>query len=100
MIESQSDPTKTNPDLYKIVFENDRVRVLEYRDEPGDRTLPHEHPDSLLVTLSGFQRRLTSGERSVEVSVEPHKVIWNPAQSHMGENIGASPTHVLFIELK
>lgn len=41
------DPTTTNPELYKTVFENDRVRVLEYRDKPGDRTLPHSHPDSV-----------------------------------------------------
>jgi beta-alanine degradation protein BauB len=27
-----SDPTITDPGLYRVVFENDRVRVLEYRD--------------------------------------------------------------------
>lgn len=100
MINSQSDPTTTNPELYKIVFENERVRVLEYRDEPGDRTLPHYHPDSVLVTLSGFERRLSSGEQNVEVRVEPNKVMWHPAQTHMGENIGSTGTHVLFVELK
>src|SRR5829696_1764435 len=30
-----SDPTFTDPGLYRVVFENDRVRVLEYRDRPG-----------------------------------------------------------------
>ena len=53
------DPTETNPDLYKVVFENERVRVLEYQDVPGDRTTPHGHPDSVMVTLSDFDRRLT-----------------------------------------
>jgi hypothetical protein len=100
MIEPQSDPAATNPDLYKIVFENERVRVLEYRDEAGDRTLPHYHPDSVMITLSGFQRRLTSGDKSIDVSVEPHKIMWHPAQTHMGENIGITPTHVVFVELK
>ncbi|HSR28072.1 MAG TPA: cytoplasmic protein, partial [Actinomycetes bacterium] len=33
-----SDPTITDPGLYRVVFENDRVRVLEHRDRPGDRT--------------------------------------------------------------
>ena len=41
------DPTTTNADLYKTVLGNDRVRVLEYRDKPGDRTLPHSHADSV-----------------------------------------------------
>jgi beta-alanine degradation protein BauB len=52
------DPTVTDPDKYAVLFENDRVRVLEYRDEPGARTSPHDHPDSVIVTLSGFERRL------------------------------------------
>ena len=39
------EPDRDDPDEYKVVFENDRVRVLEYRDKPGDRTSPHHHPD-------------------------------------------------------
>ena len=38
------DPTVSNGDLYRVVFENERVRVLEYLDGPGDRTTPHAHP--------------------------------------------------------
>ena len=59
-----ADPTSTDPDKYKVIFENERVRVLEYRDEPGEATRPHQHPDSLMYTLSSFDRRLVaeSGE--------------------------------------
>lgn len=57
-----TDPTITDPDKYKVVFENERVRVLEYRDEPGQRTSPHEHPDSVMVTLSGFRCRLVGAD--------------------------------------
>jgi len=35
------DPVATNPDHYSVIFENDHVRVLEYLDQPGDRTTPH-----------------------------------------------------------
>ena len=96
-----TDPTTTDPDKYKVIFENDRVRVLEYRDEPGQKTSPHEHPDSLMYTLSGFQRRLigASGE-SRDVALEPGEARWLEAQTHGGENIGTTPTHVLFVELK
>jgi beta-alanine degradation protein BauB len=52
------DPTVTDPDKYAVLFENDRVPVLEYRDEPGARTSSHDHPGSVMVTLSGFERRL------------------------------------------
>ena len=42
------DPVCTDPDKYEVIFENDRVRVLEYRDQPGGRTHPHRHPDSVM----------------------------------------------------
>ena len=34
------DPVATNPKHYTVIFENDHVRVLEYTDQPGDRTTP------------------------------------------------------------
>lgn len=97
---THDDPTATDPNLYKVVFENDRVRVLEYRDEPGDHTHPHRHPDSVMVTLSAFRRRVTAGDRSVEVELPAGEARWVGAQEHTGENIGHTATHSIFIELK
>lgn len=94
------DPTVTDPDKYKVVFENDRVRVLEYRDSPGARTSPHDHPDSVMVTLSSFRRRLELGEVVREVELQAGLTTWLPAQRHCGENVGDTATHVVFIELK
>ncbi len=94
------DPAATNPNLYHVVMENDRVRVLEYRDVPGDRTTPHGHPDSVMITASGFRRRLSSGGHESEVELAPGLVRWLDAQEHVGENIGETPTHVFFVELK
>jgi quercetin dioxygenase-like cupin family protein len=95
------DPTVTDPDKYAVVFENERVRVLEYCDQPGARTSPHDHPDSVMITLSGFDRRLVAGNGdSRDVTLEPAQVRWLDAQTHSGENIGSTPTHVLFVELK
>jgi len=94
------DPVETNPDHYAVVFENDRVRVLEYRDRPGDRTTPHEHPDSVMHTLSAFRRRLHSGDAHRDVEMPAGLTGWLPAQQHAGENIGDTATHVLFVELK
>jgi beta-alanine degradation protein BauB len=39
------DPVTTNPDHYRVLFENEHVRVLDYTDDPGDQTTPHEHPE-------------------------------------------------------
>jgi beta-alanine degradation protein BauB len=95
------DPVQTDPDKYKVVFENDRVRVLEYRDKPGDRTKQHRHPDFVLYTLSTFKRRLTLGDgRVVERSAAPGQTSFSEAHVHTGENVGQTDTHVLMIELK
>ena len=82
------------------MFENDRVRVLEYHDRPGDRTHPHTHPDSVMVTLTSFRRRLHGDGRQVDVSLEAGLVRWPDAQEHAGENIGTTDTRTIFVELK
>ncbi|MFL5673515.1 MAG: cytoplasmic protein [Chloroflexota bacterium] len=94
------DPVTTNPDLYHVVLENDRVRVLEYRDRPGDRTTPHRHPDSVMITMSAFRRRLSQGDQTTDIELDSGLTRWLPAQEHAGENIGATETHVIFVELR
>jgi quercetin dioxygenase-like cupin family protein len=94
------DPVETNPDNYRVIFENDRVRVLEYRDKPGTRTQPHRHPDSVMYTLSAFRRRLHAGDRHRDVELTAGTVTWLDAQEHYGENIGDTDTRSIFIELK
>jgi hypothetical protein len=95
-----ADPVETNPSLYSVLFENERVRVLQYRDNPGDQTSPHSHPDSVMITLSSFRRRLRSEEREVEDELSAGEARWLDAQEHSGTNIGDSPTHAIFVELK
>lgn len=94
------DPVVTNPDNYRVIFENDRVRVLEYMDEPGNRTTPHKHPDSVMYTLSSFRRKLIHGDEERDVELPSGAAFWVPAQQHAGENIGNSQTHTIFVELK
>jgi hypothetical protein len=94
------DPAVTDSELYRVVFENDRVRVLEYRDRPGDLTHIHRHPDSVMYTLSSFRRRVSSDGHVVDLALDAGQVRWLSAQEHHGENTGDSDTHVLFIELK
>ena len=95
------DPVASNPDAYSVIFENDRVRVLEYRDRPGHLTTPHAHPDSFMYTLSSFRRRLHGHDGETrDVEMPSGLAGWLPAQEHAGENIGDTETHVLFVELK
>lgn len=95
------DPTKTDGDKYKVKFENDKVRVLEYRDKPGEKTHQHKHPAFMLVAMTPFKRRLALPDGKVLTrEFKAGDVMWSDAQVHIGENIGDTPTHVIMIEMK
>jgi hypothetical protein len=65
-----TDPVITDPSLYRVVWENDRARILEYLDAPGDATHIHTHPDSVMVALSALKRVIISGGREVPVELD------------------------------
>lgn len=92
------DAVQTDGDKYKVLLENDCVRVLDYQDAPGEKTHQHRHP---AFVLSAFRRSLTLPDGRVLVrEFKPGDVMWSAAQTHIGENIGASATHVLIVEQK
>lgn len=95
-----TDPVVSNPGLYSVIFENERVRVLEYLDHPGQESVPHDHPDSVMITLSSFSRQLASGDQTVDVEMPASTARWLAAQSHSGHNTGTTDTHCIFVELK
>src|SRR5471030_672183 len=97
---THDDPVTTNPDHYRVLWEKERERVLDYLDEPGEATTPHDHPDTVMVTLTDFRRRLVSGDNEVDVELQSDRAVWLPAQRHAGINIGDTATHTILIELK
>ena len=98
---SAQNPVHTDGDKYRAILENPCVRVLEYRDQPGDRTQLHAHPAFVLYALAPFQRKLILPDGQVLTrEFQRGDVMWSPAQAHIGENIGRTPTHVIIVELK
>ena len=75
--------------------------MLEYRDQPGDTTAMHSHPDILAYAISGgkFKFTLANGE-SFEAALEAGESMFNEAHDHSTENIGETASHVLLVELK
>lgn len=95
------DPTHTDGDKYKAKFENEKVRVLEYRDQPGEKTHLHGHPAFVLFALGPFKRRITLPDGKVLIrEFKAGDVLWSDAQTHIGENVGDTPTHVMMVEMK
>jgi hypothetical protein len=95
------DPAVTDGDKYHVILENERVRVLRYHDEPGQKTHPHHHPAFVIYALAPFERQISFPDgRVVKRAFKAGEVAWMPEQSHVGSNIGTTPTEGLLIELK
>ena len=96
-----ADPIVTDGDKYKVILENERVRVLSYDDKPGDKTHQHEHKAFVLYALAPFKRKLTFADGTSSTrEFKTGDVIWMKRQIHIGENVGTTDTHVVIVELK
>ncbi len=95
------DAIKIAPDQYKVVLENDRIRVLEYRDKPGSKTGMHYHPDVLAIPIASGKFKFTFEDgNSTEVEVKPNEPVFMPGHNHITENVGGTDGHVILVELK
>jgi quercetin dioxygenase-like cupin family protein len=95
------DPAQVGSNIYKQLFENERVRVLEVRFKPGESIAMHSHPDHVVYVLGADRLKLSyPGGRSVEVELEDGKTLWIPAETHAAENVGPTDAHSLVVELK
>jgi quercetin dioxygenase-like cupin family protein len=95
------DAVTAAPDTYRVLLENDRVRVLDVRMKPGAKSPMHSHPDLVSYSLNPGKLRFTlpSGE-IMDVELRPGEALWLEAPTHSAENIGPTETHDLTIELK
>ena len=95
------DAIQVAPDSYKVVDENDRVRILEYRGGPGAKTEMHSHPDlvPIPVTAGKFKFGTPDGQ-TFEAELDAGQAMFFPAQDHSTENIGDTEGHVILVELK
>lgn len=95
------DPVRVAPGVYKVVLENDRVRVLEVTLKPGEKVPMHSHPANVIYPLNAAKARFTLPDgKSIEVALEPGAVAWHEPETHSSENIGKTEARVLVIELK
>jgi len=95
------DPVKVAPKNVKVVFENNRVRVLEVRIKPGEKIPMHSHPPHLTYTLSDFKGRYSTpdGENTLGLG-KTSAWSWTEAITHASENVGTTEIHALAVELK
>lgn len=95
------DSVQADGDKYKVIFENECVRVLDYKDKPGEVTNQHKHPAFVLYSLSSFKRSITLPDgTTLQRQFKEGDVMWSNSQTHIGTNNGETPTHVILVEMK
>jgi hypothetical protein len=100
-VDNKPDALLIAPNVYKLAFENERIRVLSFVTEPGQKWPVHSHPDSLAVSLSEYSvRNIIPGQGPTERHSNPGDVRWIPATAHMGENMGTTEMRGVIVELK
>jgi hypothetical protein len=97
------------PDHHTLLFENERVRVLDTRISAGDKTPVHMHrwPAALyVISWSHFVRYDDTGEevldsRNVPLLQNPPSAFWSePLSPHSLENVGAETLRIISVEVK
>ena len=95
------DPLKVAPSIYKLVAENERVRVMHTTIAPGAKAAMHAHPAhvGVVLTAGSLQMGLPDG-KTMDIPVKADEVLLMPAGSHTTTNTGTAPAEVIVIEMK
>jgi quercetin dioxygenase-like cupin family protein len=95
------DPAVVAPNIYKVLLDNERVRISEVKFKPGDKVGTHSHPDHAIYVMSaGTLQMIGADGKKKDVTVKVGDVIWAPAETHQTNNLGTTEVDLLVVELK
>jgi mannose-6-phosphate isomerase-like protein (cupin superfamily) len=102
------DALNVAPDNHRVLFENDRVRILDTNVSPGAATPVHAHewPAALYVlSWSDFVRRAEDGtvlaDSRGRSPPELGSGFWiEPLPPHSVENVGSTDLRIIAVEVK
>ena len=95
------DPTKVEPKHYKLDFENDRVQVVSVHYGPHEKSVLHDHPGGVVVSVTAAHLRFTDEEgKTREVFAKPGEARWYPPFKHKVENLGDTTYDAVYVGLK
>src|SRR5262249_5145837 len=96
-----ADPADVASDVYRLLLENERLRIFDVRFSPGQRAVMHAHPDHAVYVLSDYTLRLTMPDgQSQQVPLKSGQAFWIGAGPHATENIGTTEGRSVVVELK
>lgn len=94
------DAVRVAPESYKVLFENNDVRVPDVRLKKR-RELMHSHPKSVVYCLNDSKAKFTfPGGKIDNVDLKAGQTVWLDAVSHSVENTGPDEMCAVLVELK
>ena len=102
VIAPQVDALTASPENFRLILENDDVRVLEYTLLPGQRDRRHTHPQRVAHVISGGQLRVgfPDGTHRDFDEIAGDTEWSNSSPLHDTQNIGTTPIKILLVEVK
>ncbi len=99
---TEIDVLSVSPDKYKLILENDYVRVIQYTLQPGEKDNPHTHPPKTSYVISGGTFRVyPENEKPFDYMEIQGVTEWSDKTSkHYVENIGNTTITILLTEIK
>jgi len=94
------DPLTVGPTIYRVILENERVRVMEARFKPGEKIAAHSHPDHVLVVTSAGKLAITDAEGTQELDAKVGDTFYIAAETHSAQNVGTTEFVCVVTELK
>lgn len=96
------DALTASPGNFRLLLENEHVRVLEYTLAPGQRDTWHTHPPKVSYVVTGGKVRVTTEDgKSFIVDEVAGTASWMGALGrHFVENVGTTPVRVVLTEVK
>lgn len=95
------DPTQVDSKHYKVVFENDQVRVVRITYGPHEKSVMHYHPDGVAVFLTDQHVKFTFPEgKAEEVHAQAGEAGWHKGEKHLPENLSDKPLELILVEMK
>lgn len=95
------DATVVDADHYTTEFENDAVRILRIKYEPGEESVMHYHPDSVAVFVTDHLVEMTMPDGSTtQIPAAAGDALFIPGGQHLPKNIADSAWELVLVELK
>ena len=89
------------PHVYKVVTENDRVRVFEASAKTGEKTEMPGHPALVAVAITDRTYRFTPpGSEPMGIELKAGQAMYLDAVEHETEFLGPGEGKVVLVELK